>query len=742
MKHARVAHEALILAAVFCVAAFACQETLTSARSVISVNGLSTAMQSDPSAVGQWSAPATWPIVPVHISLLPNGKVLFWTRDKTMDGRNTVGNAKAYIWDPALGTMTFVPNFTTNLFCSGHSFLPDGRLLVTGGHAHPDFDGLGEKHTNVFDFSTNTWTRLQDMNNGRWYPYNVTLANGETLVVSGNYWDGTFVNTQQGPRPRSVRNQIPQILNGQGAWRDLTDAVQPSDVALYPWLHLMTDGRVFVSGPQRQSYYLDPNGTGLWTPVASTSFPHDIGGSSVMYELGKVMNVGGFAFFQGPPTNATEVIDLTVPTPSWRTASPLNFKRVNHTATVLPDGKVLVTGGSECSGSNNIDCSEGAVFAAEMWDPATEQWSILASNQVPRLYHSVALLLPDARVLVGGGGLPAAVGESTGSVPPDLFGHNDVEIFTPPYLLNPDGSLKARPSITHTPSFVSYAQNFFVETPGSTAIAKVSLVRLPSVTHTFNQDQRIVFLGFTRVSGGLNVIAPANGNFCPPGHYMMFLVDSNGVPSRAAIVQVLGAGSPPPPCSAIPAPGNLVATAISTTQIDLRWTAPLSSQTRYEVQRSHDNQPFVTLTSNYVGTTYRDNVSGGSTVTYLYRVRAFDTAGNCSGFSGIDLATNLIFVDDPLLIGQTIIKAVHVSQLRDAVSALRRSAGLGQVTWTDPLLPGIPVKALHIQQLRTGVDQGRATLAVPTPPYTDSTLVPFSTVVRAIHVHELRQRVK
>ncbi|HJQ70346.1 MAG TPA: galactose oxidase, partial [Blastocatellia bacterium] len=129
------------------------------------------------SIIGQWSPVSSWPVVSIHAHLLPDGKVLTWQR---LDSQLTT---QTYLWNPADNTFEQVFNPFTHLFCSGHSFLPDGKLLVTGGHHF--IDGAGEPHTNIFDYQTKTWTRVADMNAGRWYPTNTTLANGEALVVSG-----------------------------------------------------------------------------------------------------------------------------------------------------------------------------------------------------------------------------------------------------------------------------------------------------------------------------------------------------------------------------------------------------------------------------------------------------------------------------------------------------------------------------------------------------------------------------
>lgn len=197
----------------------------------------------------------------------------------------------------------------------------------------------------------------------------------------------------------------------------------------------------------------------------------------------------------------------------------MNNRRRQLNATVLPDGKVLATGGTSSGGFTD---PVGSVLAAEIYDPATETWAPMASMQVRRLYHSTAILLPDGRVLSAGGGFGGGEIE-----------HYDYEIYSPPYLFN-----GARPTITSAPTVVNLNQMFFMGTPDGASISKVTMVRLGSVTHAFNQNQRISNLSFHVTAGGLNVQTPGGGNLCPPGHYMLFALNSNGVPSIAKIIQV------------------------------------------------------------------------------------------------------------------------------------------------------------------------------------------------------------
>ena len=148
----------------------------------------------------------------------------------------------------------------------------------------------------------------------------------------------------------------------------------------------------------------------------------------------------------------------------------------------------------------------------------------MASMSVPRLYHSTALLLPDGRVVVAGGG------RFGGTASDDKL---NAQIYSPPYLFK-----GTRPVITAAPTSIPYGSIFSVTTPDAARIALVCLLRMGSVTHHFNVDQRYLSLSFQATGNVLAVEAPANANLAPPGDYMVFIVDTSGVPSVAAIVKI------------------------------------------------------------------------------------------------------------------------------------------------------------------------------------------------------------
>ncbi|MCW3098265.1 MAG: putative galactose oxidase [Chthonomonadaceae bacterium] len=479
---------------------------------------------------GSWGPVIPMPNVPIHTHVLPNGKVLFWGRRDAPNLTLNEHSCTPQVWDPATNTFTPTPKpkmadgTTVNLFCAGHTFLPDGRLLVAGGHW---LDGQGLNQACIYDSVANTWTAIERMNHGRWYPSALTLSDGSVFVLSGSFADNNG---------KVVNNDVPQIWNN-GPWDDRVNFI---GLQLFPRLHLAPDGRIFMSGPLTQTYLLDttqPPGVGTWTPLAMRDNNLRDYAPSVMYAPGKVIFLGGGNDpFTQRPTTACEIIDLTAPAPRWRSTGGMQFARRQHNAVILPDGTVLVTGGTQGGGGPNPgfnDLTPGqTVHTAELWDPATDTFTPMADEAVDRCYHSTAVLLPDATVLSAGGGEYFPI-ESTGQENDPKDSHRDGQIFSPPYLFR-----GPRPTITAAPADVTYNSKFKVSVPNPARISLVTWIRLPSVTHSCDQNQRINFLEFTAGAASLTVTAPPNANVCPPGHYMLFVLNAQKVPSVAKIVRI------------------------------------------------------------------------------------------------------------------------------------------------------------------------------------------------------------
>lgn len=434
------------------------------------------------------------PLVTVHAALMRTGQLLFF------DAWEIPGTPSARLWNPTTGAYTPVPNGFAELFCAGHILTADGRLLTTGGH---NGSGVGTTDATAFDPATLQWTALPYLNYARWYPSVTQLADGRAITFGGTI-------------SRPAVAEIPEALaSGGSAWATFPQGQK--DVGEYPHVFQGPDGRVFVNGgdASNPSWLFDAN-TGSWTllgagPAAS--------GAGVMYRPGKVMMAGGGTQGADPVVRATGVIDLNQSSPSWRQTAPMAFGRSQHNLVILPDGKVLVVGGA----ADVSLVSTNPVLPAEMWDPATETWSQVASMTRPRMYHSIAILLPDGRVLAAGGGRLG---------PNELNG----EFYSPPYLFR-----GPRPVASSAPASVGFGGAFNVATPNAAAIARVTLVRTSSVTHGINLDQRFFELPFAQASGAVTVQAPSDARVAAAGDYLLFLLDGNGVPSLGRFLRLGGA---------------------------------------------------------------------------------------------------------------------------------------------------------------------------------------------------------
>jgi len=486
--------------------------------------GLAVPAAAQTNVTGQWTVLSnTMPINPVHVGLMHTGKILVVAGSEN-DPTQTIYRAGVY--DP--GTSTIATQTTPwDLFCNGLSWLPDGRALITGGNLqYNPFRGI--RTTTIFDPATEKFIQVQDMARGRWYPSNVALGDGRTATFSG-WMEGGGTN-----------NAV-EIYSVPGGWSP--QFMAPFVPPLYPWLHLLPNGRVFMAGASIDSSIFNP-ATNTWqTNVARTNYTRErTYGSSVLLPLSaadsyraRIMIMGG----DNPATASAEIIDLSQATPSWRTVAPMSAPRIQMNAVLLPTGKVLALGGSE---QNNT--ASTASLNADLFDPATETWSPAGRASVPRMYHSVALLLPDGTVW------------TAGSNPQQGTYEKRIEIYRPAYLFAPGGGAAARPSITTAPDVVGYNASFQVSTPNAASIASVALMRNGADTHAFDMDQRMVSLSFTRGAGSLTITAPPNANVAPPGYYMLFLVDTNGVPSIARFVQVSSTPGNQPPRGTITDPAG------------------------------------------------------------------------------------------------------------------------------------------------------------------------------------------
>jgi len=462
-----------------------------------------TSAAADPSVLGEWGPVQSWPTVAVHMVPMYTGEILVW------DAWEIPSWPK--VWNPATDTWTYLSN-PFGLFCAGVAQLPDGKILIAGGHADA---GVGIGVTFLFDPATKTFEQVQDMAYARWYPAATKLGDGRVLLISGNIDATTLAVT-------------PEVFDPQTkTWSSLS-GISTDDMPtaiLYPAAFTRPDGKVAVIAPSSGLMRTIDVGTQSYVLEAPT---WKTGGTVAQYRPGKLIisgggEVGRLDEYSGQSMKGTEVIDLNQADPQWRTTSSMEFGRAIHMLTVLADGTVMAIGGNA---TNNLEAVEGPTVT-ELWDPATETWSRLAPMAHPRMYHSTSTLLPDGRVLVAGGGrLGVAVN------------YLDAQIYSPPYLFK-----GPRPEITNAPAAAAYGEGITVSTPQAADIASVNLINLATSTHNLDQEQRFVPLSFTKLGGQLSVQIPGNPNLAPPGYYMLNIVDSNGVPSVARIIHLTGSGS-------------------------------------------------------------------------------------------------------------------------------------------------------------------------------------------------------
>ncbi|MER6613956.1 galactose oxidase-like domain-containing protein [Streptomyces xantholiticus] len=467
------------------------------------------------------------------------GKVLVIAGSGNDPALFEAGTFTSAVYDPANGTFRTIPT-PVDMFCAGHVQLQDGKILIMSGNkGYPSADGTigyqGLKDSFVFDPETETYTRTNDMNGGHWYPSATILGNGDVISFGGLKEDSTG-------------NVTAELFDAeQNRWLPINEVNQTwSYWGLYPSMILMQDGRLFYSGSHTFGNGTAGTGASIYDYEANTIT--DVPGlrakderdesASVLLPPAqdqRVLTIGGGNNETNPVANRyTDIIDLKEPNPAYVHGPPLPQGEVDQgqgrrpqtgaegkmyvSAVLLPDGKVFETGGA-------LHDRADPVYEASFFDPVTDTYEAgLASDPIPRGYHSSSFLLPDGRVM--------SVGDNPGN---GTYNHN-VSIYTPPYLLK-----GPRPQITSVIDgewTYGDTQRITVDRP----IAKAELIRPAAVTHSSDPNQRFVDLPMSVDGNNVDLNVTTNPNLAPPGWYMLFAVDANGVPSVAEWVHL---GGPP-----------------------------------------------------------------------------------------------------------------------------------------------------------------------------------------------------
>lgn len=547
-----------------------------------------TSIPADASSRGMWSQVYNWPLIPIHMGMLPDGRLMSFGTTET--GRQT-GSSIYAIFDPAEGLFDghmVLPNGTiTDIFCSAMLFLPLTNEMATfGGDVYRDgwAQNIGNNNTTIFTPGTNVLAQGKNMFLPRWYATTTTLLNGSTFIQGGLGGEA-----------------YPEVRDGAGNFRALTGANTRALDYWYPRNFLNSDGRIFGYDSYGNYYYVTTTGTGQIT-IAGQWDANNFGeaGSAAMFRPGLILQLAAF-------TNRAAVIDIrTNNAPTLTQTQPMNTRRQNVNASVLPDGKVVATGGSVVY--NETGPNAGNNNSAAIWNPDTGTWMIGPDGTMPRLYHSINMLMPDGTVLVGGGGAWGPLSNT------------NVEFYYPPYLFSPSGGLATRPVVTAAPTTMEVGGTFRLTVSDAQApITRVTMIKTGVTTHSLNMEQNFNELSFTRSGNELTVQLPSRATDATPGYYMVFALTASGTPSQARIIRLNV------PALAIPAPTAVTATYSAGSGVTIRWTQSSSVAVTHNIilRGTSSTGPFTQLARIPKNTSYTDPLQ--TTGTYYYVVRAEDT---------------------------------------------------------------------------------------------------------------------
>ncbi|WP_234825126.1 galactose oxidase-like domain-containing protein [Cupriavidus necator] len=475
---------------------------------------------------GAWSEPFVIPVVGITSVLLRNGKVLFWSYEPTEyrnpDASNT---GVAYVWDPVTRTGHSITP-PENIWCGGQTILSDGRVYVAGGNLrYPDpnaapgqtnFEGSLSNYT--FNPITETWTAQPDMATGRWYPTVTKLADNSVVITSG------LDQTGAGNVTDVVELFTPAAsIDGVGT---ISTVSFHDPNGLYPYQYLVSSGQLLQAGPSATNTSLLTPNTWSWSDIPNMLSSHNGWGNGILYTDASVtpikqviMIAGGVE--QNTAISNNEWFDVANPAAGWTQFPQWLQARHNANTVILPDGTLFTVGGN----SSDMDY-DNPLFESELYNkPANDPngtWVQMDPNTIQAAYHSSAILLPDATVLL-----------SQDDMDPLAASTHQAQVYSPAYLFK-----GTRPNIINVPSALSLGQTFSV-TASVPNIASVALVAPGAVTHANDMHQRFIKLQYANDgSGNLQVTMPASSSLVPPGYYMLFIIDSQGIPSVAEFVHI------------------------------------------------------------------------------------------------------------------------------------------------------------------------------------------------------------
>jgi hypothetical protein len=513
-------------------------------------------------------------ILAVHVALMPSGPagevLLFggdehWSAQQEPDG----DFRKTRVYDVQTHSLVSaaIPSPDTDVFCAGHAYVSDGRLLIVGGtkawstgHGHA-LAFWGHRRCWLYNPRERTWAEvaqlLPDPNGdgstggGRWYPGAVTMGNGQVLALFGHVAQDDSRHRNASPERFSV---------GANAWFPLPKlANDAANYAPHGGLDVrflfftrtfqLPDGTLFFATPMPVEFAANTSGDSDPTDGPHFSSRYDpAAGAYVGHKIPEPAGYEGWSFpcvllplLPGDDyrprvlhcgRSQAQRVDLGAAAPAWQpVTTALGVNRFNSCAVLLPTGEVALVGGVENQGSDADQklpaeiYDPGINWATGQYDAGLGSWS--SDGDLPttsRNYHSAAMLLPNGSVLTTAGNRNADAGD------PNVVGHKNIELFEPPY---PAG---ARPTVSSAPAVVAYGESFRIDVSNAADIRRVALLRNGSCTHSYDHDQRYVGLQFSHSAGDtfLTATAPPTGNVAPPGYYMLWVVDSAGRPCQLA----------------------------------------------------------------------------------------------------------------------------------------------------------------------------------------------------------------
>jgi galactose oxidase len=471
-----------------------------------------------------WTGVIPLAVDPIAVANLPNGQLVMWSANNqfSFEGDIGDGNGQTYTatFDPSseISTEVLVTNTGDDMFCPGTANLFNGNILVNGGDSSPK--------TSLYNPATGLWTSDALMNIPRGYEGDTVLTNGSVFTLGGSWSGGEGGKTAEvwtEGKGWTVLSGVPE-----------TSIVGPDPQGIYRgdnhlWLFAAPNGEVFHAGPSAQMHWITTSAAGTITSAGNRADdPYAINGKAVLYDVGLIMKTGGASAYQDANAEAnTYVININngVGGVTVNKIAPMAYPRAFANGVVLPNGQVVIIGGQ----TYPVPFSDAtAILTPEIWDPITQVFRQLAPMQTPRVYHSTGILLSDGRVYEGGGG---QCGEGCSA------NHFNTEILTPPYLLNANGTAATRPIISSAPTTAVLGGTVAVTT--SSPVVSFVLMRLSSVTHTVNNDQRRIPLQMQSTNGTSYTLSiPSNAGIVLPGYYWLFALNAQGVPSVAATILI------------------------------------------------------------------------------------------------------------------------------------------------------------------------------------------------------------